>query len=99
MESKTKVSKYAREYKKRSNGIDQRQLRVHNRTLEQKQKRANTLNKARKLDTEGMEEEVIQEEDKLKPRNKAGRSRSDPDPSFFCLVGDSWIKITWLKER
>ena len=81
------VSKYANAYKRRSGGVDKRTLRGLNRTLEQKEKRNETVNRRRTLystddslkdieedpeiENEPMEKEPPKRE--AKPKTKAGR--------------------------
>ena len=81
------VSKYATSYKRRSGGVDKRALRGLNRTLEQKEKRNETVNRRRTLystddslkdieedpemESEPMEKEPPKKEAKIK--TKAGK--------------------------
>ena len=76
------VSKYATSYKRRSGGVDKRALRGLNRTLEQKEKRNETVNRRRTLystddSLKDIEEDPEMEKDppkkEVKPKTKAGK--------------------------
>ena len=76
------VSKYATSYKRRSGGVDKRALRGLNRTLEQKEKRNETVNRRRTLystddSLKDIEEDPEMEKEppkkEVKPKTKAGK--------------------------
>ena len=89
---KREVSKYATSYKRRSGGVDKRALRGLNRTLEQKEKRNETVNRRRTLYSDDslkdIQEEIEKEDKEMEtkeenPKSKAGRSKSSLDISNY----------------